>query len=512
MHLFSYNGRMGRLKFFIATTVSSVVVSILSILAFFVYATVLIENIGLLPHLSPGSAPSFVAFLAPMAIPLFLVMLELWFVSTLVVKRFHDLNKRGAWWWAMLIPGYNIHLAFGLLMERGTVGQNQYGDDPLPPGANPNDIVHRLSHDKRLRMFLVILTFVILAVSGFSGSSRQTSQPFRTVNSFTASTTPTAASQPNGAYAGWQTYTDMAGGFSILYPAQYKLGTKSSFANAGEADIYSTSSPSAPLISISYSPGTQTPQSIYALVVSEAATAQKEFPSVTYSTSTAMIAGTFPAQVIFTSGPSSDGAIYIFGVNGESFKIGANYEAGSAGNIASSKTLADSIIATFKTTVPSTGQTNDNNWQSYTDAQFGVTFPYPPGYWVQTSLNGGNSEDISVRPTNETQLSGVELIKISMNPESTDSPQSESARWLNNLRYGGYTISTSTTFVAGYPAQYISIAKPYDNGALYIFGTGTYTVLINVYYDNASSLPNSPSTEAINRTAATRIINGFGIH
>jgi len=46
------------------------------------------------------------------------------------IRRFHDLNKKGTWLFALFIPLYNIVLALGLLFERGTDGINFYGPDP----------------------------------------------------------------------------------------------------------------------------------------------------------------------------------------------------------------------------------------------------------------------------------------------------------------------------------------------------------------------------------------------
>ncbi len=48
-----------------------------------------------------------------------------------VVKRLHDIDRSGVWWWAMLVPGFNIFLGIMLLFVKGTVGPNQFGDDPL---------------------------------------------------------------------------------------------------------------------------------------------------------------------------------------------------------------------------------------------------------------------------------------------------------------------------------------------------------------------------------------------
>jgi uncharacterized membrane protein YhaH (DUF805 family) len=49
----------------------------------------------------------------------------------IVIKRFHDLNRPGIHFLLLLIPLYNIYLAFVLLFKKGTEGPNKYGEDPL---------------------------------------------------------------------------------------------------------------------------------------------------------------------------------------------------------------------------------------------------------------------------------------------------------------------------------------------------------------------------------------------
>jgi uncharacterized membrane protein YhaH (DUF805 family) len=47
------------------------------------------------------------------------------------VKRLHDLGRPGSHYWLLLIPFYNIYIAIILLFQKGTVGDNQFGPDPL---------------------------------------------------------------------------------------------------------------------------------------------------------------------------------------------------------------------------------------------------------------------------------------------------------------------------------------------------------------------------------------------
>lgn len=47
------------------------------------------------------------------------------------VRRLHDTNRSGWWMLAFIIPLLGLILALFWLTKRGTVGPNQYGDDPL---------------------------------------------------------------------------------------------------------------------------------------------------------------------------------------------------------------------------------------------------------------------------------------------------------------------------------------------------------------------------------------------
>jgi len=55
--------------------------------------------------------------------------------STFVVRRFHDIEKPGWWFWLLLIPFYNIYLVILLIFKKGTTGSNNFGVDPLPVAA-----------------------------------------------------------------------------------------------------------------------------------------------------------------------------------------------------------------------------------------------------------------------------------------------------------------------------------------------------------------------------------------
>lgn len=51
--------------------------------------------------------------------------------SSVLVRRFHDKNKSGWWCWISLVPLVGFILVLVWLCQRGTVGKNDYGPDPL---------------------------------------------------------------------------------------------------------------------------------------------------------------------------------------------------------------------------------------------------------------------------------------------------------------------------------------------------------------------------------------------
>jgi len=51
--------------------------------------------------------------------------------TALMVRRLHDSNKSGGWLLILFIPYIGFIIHFGLMQVQGTVGPNDYGDDPL---------------------------------------------------------------------------------------------------------------------------------------------------------------------------------------------------------------------------------------------------------------------------------------------------------------------------------------------------------------------------------------------
>ena len=48
-----------------------------------------------------------------------------------MVRRLHDTNRSGWWYWIILIPLVGVILFLVWMCSRGTVGNNNYGSDPL---------------------------------------------------------------------------------------------------------------------------------------------------------------------------------------------------------------------------------------------------------------------------------------------------------------------------------------------------------------------------------------------
>lgn len=47
------------------------------------------------------------------------------------VRRLHDCDKSGWWYWIVLLPILGAIILFVFFCQRGTAGENRYGPDPL---------------------------------------------------------------------------------------------------------------------------------------------------------------------------------------------------------------------------------------------------------------------------------------------------------------------------------------------------------------------------------------------
>lgn len=124
--LFSFQGRASRSKFWLVFLLS-IFVSFVVVL-FTLLATPALMIMG---YFSPTVA-------SVVSILLYVLMIPMWWISIATsVKRFHDRNKSGWWYLIVLIPLLGV---LWLIIEngflRGTVGTNNFGNDPLLPNAS----------------------------------------------------------------------------------------------------------------------------------------------------------------------------------------------------------------------------------------------------------------------------------------------------------------------------------------------------------------------------------------
>ena len=52
------------------------------------------------------------------------------------VRRYHDQGKPGYYWFWRLFPGIGGLIVLYFMCQRGTYGENEYGEDPLNPGVS----------------------------------------------------------------------------------------------------------------------------------------------------------------------------------------------------------------------------------------------------------------------------------------------------------------------------------------------------------------------------------------
>ena len=110
-HLFSFDGRIGRLNYFLHSALVSIAFLIVSPFLFF---ALLVEGLN---------EPQFVIIVVGLTV----------FISEIsaTVRRLHDLNRSG--WQALwtFVPAVNLVLVLCLFFMQGTKGPNRFGSDPL---------------------------------------------------------------------------------------------------------------------------------------------------------------------------------------------------------------------------------------------------------------------------------------------------------------------------------------------------------------------------------------------
>jgi uncharacterized membrane protein YhaH (DUF805 family) len=113
-HLFSTRGRAPRSTYFMHTVFDGVVG-----VALFIAIGVMLDMLG--QAAEPLLIMCWLGVFAVMG----------WSEIAVTVRRLHDLNRPGSHFVLLMIPFYNIYLQIVLLCRCGTIGDNQYGPDPL---------------------------------------------------------------------------------------------------------------------------------------------------------------------------------------------------------------------------------------------------------------------------------------------------------------------------------------------------------------------------------------------
>ena len=75
-----------------------------------------------------------VIFIVYFAVILYMMVASIPAIAVLV-RRLHDTDRSGWWYWISIIPFVGIIVLFVFLVQRGTEGPNRFGGDPLDPGA-----------------------------------------------------------------------------------------------------------------------------------------------------------------------------------------------------------------------------------------------------------------------------------------------------------------------------------------------------------------------------------------
>ncbi len=155
--LFSPNGRIGRLHWWMGNIVS---VAITAAFGFWLFS-----SFGIVDETTASSAPLFLGILANV-----LYFATLWFVCCLTIKRYHDLDRSG--WWVIII--FLPVIQFWAILEcgffSGTDGPNDYGERFSFIGRQGlSEEIEAMRRRNRQTM--------AVAPSSFSISSKEKSQP-----------------------------------------------------------------------------------------------------------------------------------------------------------------------------------------------------------------------------------------------------------------------------------------------------------------------------------------------
>ena len=121
-YLFSFRGRIARLKFWVLYFPLSIIFLVGSISPY----TLSLPLITIQTYV--GTLP----FYLNNVLSVLYILLPLWIYYAIQVKRWHDLNRTGIWALINFIPiiGFLITI-FVIGFKKGTIGENLYGKDTL---------------------------------------------------------------------------------------------------------------------------------------------------------------------------------------------------------------------------------------------------------------------------------------------------------------------------------------------------------------------------------------------
>jgi uncharacterized membrane protein YhaH (DUF805 family) len=228
-HFFSWRGRIGRLRYLITSIILGIIFWIANIIIAIFAFPASIASIALLGGFG---------FLAMPLLWLIVLVIEVLLSSFVTVKRFHDINKDGWYFLALIVPFFDIYLWLSLFLECGTDGANNYGNDPLPPGANHNGFIARLGKSVAFKLIvtlllsgLIIYGFVLNALHPQQPSQQQVNQEIdqmmtNQLNGYPSSTpSVTSSSQPTTPANGWNSKevynaSNPAVCYTIQYPSE----------------------------------------------------------------------------------------------------------------------------------------------------------------------------------------------------------------------------------------------------------------------------------------------------
>lgn len=151
--IFSFNGRMNRQIYLIYS---------LAIYGFFWLFSIFDPN-----------------FNSNSKILLILIIFVFYQLLRIKIKRFHDINRPGTYIFGALVPFYNFYLLYILLFEKGTEGDNIYGEDLLKTkspklqneatkSATSDDLPRAIStQNSIIRKIFIILRNLLLIICVF---------------------------------------------------------------------------------------------------------------------------------------------------------------------------------------------------------------------------------------------------------------------------------------------------------------------------------------------------------